>query len=63
MANITFDLNFDLRTLDEVDTQENNGRFANLVEKDLIHRNDLVQKSCKMPSEVKDAKTWIRTRV
>ncbi|PIK42410.1 hypothetical protein BSL78_20736 [Apostichopus japonicus] len=35
MANITFDLNFDLRTLDEVDTQENNGRFANLVEKDL----------------------------
>ncbi|PIK52493.1 putative thioredoxin domain-containing protein 16 isoform X4 [Apostichopus japonicus] len=48
---------------DEVDTQENNGRFANLAEKDLIHRNDLVQKSCKMPSEVKDAKTWIRTRV
>ncbi|PIK59075.1 putative histone-lysine N-methyltransferase pr-set7-like [Apostichopus japonicus] len=37
----------------EVDTQENNGRFANLVEKDLIHRNDLVQKSCKMPSEEK----------
>ncbi|PIK52436.1 hypothetical protein BSL78_10686 [Apostichopus japonicus] len=35
MANITFDLNLDLRTLDEVDTQENNGRFANLVEKDL----------------------------
>ncbi|KAJ8018919.1 hypothetical protein HOLleu_42810 [Holothuria leucospilota] len=35
MAEISFDLNFDLTTLDDMETEENAARFANLAEEDL----------------------------